>query len=199
MPYGKSLCRSLRVDDTSCAPFQQHTRLPVLSRRHSQGEPPVRRSSDSGSNCVNTGQFALRHNQGTSPHSQKKSRTTRTNINMEAAAHAKISTSSVLFSSAWRRARPDLASGLGTEDITIVSDCQFGPLAKSLMCKPNWRMGIRRTGYAETGSSMPKDAVFVKAMSAVPRADSPIAKRSYIWRVSGKLRHRCMPTPALCW
>ena len=157
MPYRIFLCRSLCVDDTSCAPFQQHTRLPVLSRRHGQGEPPVRRSSDSGSNCINTGQFALRHNQGAAPHSQKKSRTTRTNIKMEAAAHAKISTFPVLFSSARRTARPDLASGLGTEDSTIASDCQFGPLAKSLLCTPNWRMGIRGTGYAEIGSSMPKD------------------------------------------
>ena len=76
---------------------------------------------------------------------------------MEAAAHAKISTLPVLVSSAWRTARPDLANGLATEDITIASDCQFGPLAKSLLCTPNWRMGIRGTGYAEIGSSMPKD------------------------------------------
>ena len=48
----------------------------------------------------------------------------------------------------------DLATGLGTEDITIAWDCELGAWPKAYCASPDRVIGIPRTAYGEVSTAL---------------------------------------------
>ena len=137
MSCRKFFRRSLRVDDTRCGLFYQHTRPSTFSYRHSQCKPSIHRFRDGRSNSILRWPFHLpvemcpTSQSGHSLTTRRKGEPRGPTSEWRRKPTPKHPCSRSLHTGC-RIATLDLTNGLGIEDTTIASDGSLGPLAKSL-------------------------------------------------------------------